>query len=113
MGASEELAHVAAIRQFRLDIAFLTGTQEWPQCEADHLWKERVFVVLPESHALTGKDEVSWHEIVHEKLIVMDSASGQEIHDYLVKRGAEGCRCRRLRSFARLGSLMKHAAPHE
>lgn len=77
--------HVAAIRQFRLDIAFLTGTQEWPQCEADHLWDERVFVVLPESHALAGKDEVSWHEIVHEKFIVMEAAPGQEIHDYLVK----------------------------
>jgi len=77
--------HVAAIRQFRLDIAFLTGTQEWPQCEADHLWDERVFVVLPETHALAEKDEVSWHEIVHEKFIVMESAPGQEIHDYLVK----------------------------
>ena len=77
--------HVAAIRQLRLDIAFLTGTREWPQCEADHLWNERVFVVLPDSHALAGKDEVSWHEIVHEKFIVMDSAPGQEIHDYLVK----------------------------
>jgi DNA-binding transcriptional LysR family regulator len=77
--------HVAAIRQFRLDIAFLTGTHEWPQCEVDHLWNERVFVVLPESHPLAGKDEVSWHEIVHEKFIVMDSAPGQEIHDYLVK----------------------------
>ena len=77
--------HVAAIRQFKLDIAFLTGTLEWPQCEADHLWNERVFVVLPESHALAEKDEVSWHEIAQEKFIVMDAAPGQEIHDYLVK----------------------------
>lgn len=44
-----------------------------------------MFVVLPETHALAKKDEVSWHEIVHEKFIVMDSAPGQEIHDYLVK----------------------------
>jgi len=77
--------HVAAIRKFRLDIAFLTGTQEWPQCEANHLWDERVFVVLPDSHALADKDEVSWHEIVDEKFIVMDAPPGQEVYDYLVK----------------------------
>jgi DNA-binding transcriptional LysR family regulator len=77
--------HVAAIRQFRLDIAFLTGTQVWPQCETIHLWHERVFVVLPEAHALVPKDEVSWHDIAHEKFIVMDAPPGQEIHDYLVK----------------------------
>lgn len=77
--------HVAAIRQFRLDIAFLTGTQEWPQCETIHLWHERVFVVLPEAHALAQKDEVSWHDIAHEKFIVMDAPPGQEVHDYLVK----------------------------
>jgi DNA-binding transcriptional LysR family regulator len=77
--------HAAAIRQCRLDIAFLTGTQEWPQCEADHLWDERVFVVLPETHPLVEKDEVSWREIADEKFIVADAAPGQEIHDYLVK----------------------------
>ncbi|MEJ2626635.1 MAG: LysR substrate-binding domain-containing protein [Pseudolabrys sp.] len=77
--------HAAAIRQCRLDIAFLTGTQEWPQCEADHLWDERVFVVLPETHPLVEKDEVSWREIADEKFIVTDAALGQEIHDYLVK----------------------------
>ena len=77
--------HVAAVRQFRLDIAFLTGTQEWLQCETVQLWHERVFVVLPEAHALAQKDEVSWHDIAHEKFIVMDAPPGQEIHDYLVK----------------------------
>ncbi|AZI35832.1 LysR family transcriptional regulator [Caenibius tardaugens] len=78
--------HVAAIRQFRLDIAFLTGTHDWPECETAHLWNERVFVVLPQGHTLAQKDEVIWSEIAHENFIVSDAPPGQEIHDYLVKR---------------------------
>jgi DNA-binding transcriptional LysR family regulator len=38
-----------------LDIAFLTGTLEWPRCETTYLWSERVFVVLPEAHALARR----------------------------------------------------------
>lgn len=64
--------HVAAIRQFRLDIAFLTGTLEWPRCETTYLWSERVFVVLPETHALAVKEEVSWQDLAHETFIVSD-----------------------------------------
>ena len=78
--------HVAAIRQLRLDIAFLTGTQERPGCETAHLWCERVFAVLPTGHALAEKDEVVWHDLAHEWFIVSDAPPGQEIHDYLVGR---------------------------
>lgn len=34
--------HVAAIRQLQLDVAFITGTSEWPDCETGTLWSERV-----------------------------------------------------------------------
>jgi DNA-binding transcriptional LysR family regulator len=39
--------HVSAIRQLRLDVAFITGTKQWSDCETDQLWSERVFAVLP------------------------------------------------------------------
>jgi DNA-binding transcriptional LysR family regulator len=81
--------HVAAIRQFRLDIAFLTGTSEWPRCETVHLWSERVFAVLPEAHVLAQRDEVSWHDLANETFIVSDAPPGQELHDYLVQQVAD------------------------
>jgi DNA-binding transcriptional LysR family regulator len=80
--------HVAAVRQIRMDIAFVTGTQEWPQCETAHLWSERVFAVLPQSHALVDQEEVCWSDLAHETFIVSDAPPGQEIHDYLVQRVA-------------------------
>jgi DNA-binding transcriptional LysR family regulator len=81
--------HVAAIQQFRTDIAFLTGTLEWQRCDTVRLWSERVFVVLPEAHALAQREEVAWHELAHETFIVSDVPPGQEVHDYLVQRIAD------------------------
>lgn len=81
--------HVSAIRQLRLDVAFITGTSQWPDCEVDQLWSERVFVVLPANHPLCGKDELNWHDLVGERFIVSDGAPGPEIHDYLVQRLAD------------------------
>lgn len=77
--------HVAAIRQFRLDVAFLTGTQGWVDCERASLWSERVFVALPVDHTLSARKELVWEDLTEETFIVCDAAPGQEIHDYLVQ----------------------------
>jgi len=81
--------HVSAVRQLRLDVAFITGTAGWPECETDHLWCERVFVVLPSDHSLASKGELDWPDLASETFIVSDTAPGPEIHDYLVQRLAD------------------------
>ncbi|MCO5081079.1 MAG: LysR family transcriptional regulator [Rhizobiaceae bacterium] len=81
--------HIAAIRQLQLDVAFITGTSAWSDCETQHLWSERVFVVLPDHHPLTVKSEVGWADLAGEVFIVSDIAPGPEIHDYLVQRLAD------------------------
>ena len=81
--------HISAIRQLTLDIAFVTGTREWPSCDTAELWFERVFAVLPRTHRLAGKDELSWHDLTHETFVVSDVSPGQEIHDYLIQRLAK------------------------
>lgn len=77
--------HVAAIRQFRLDVAFLTGRCDRPGCERVHLWSERVFVVLPDQHPLAAYEELTWYDLAEESFIVSEVAPGQEIHDHLVR----------------------------
>ena len=81
--------HVAAIRQLRLDVAFLTGTANWPQCETAYLWSEGVFAVLPKTHSLAQKEQIHWHDLAYERFIVSDAPPGQEVHDYLVQRVAD------------------------
>lgn len=81
--------HVAAIRQHNLDVAFITGTRDWPDCERVLLWSERVFVVLPDHHALANREEVVWRDLADESFIVSETAPGQEIYDHLVRRLAD------------------------
>ena len=78
--------HIAAVRQLRLDVAFVTGTKDWADCKTEFLWSERVFVVLPSGHLLAGQEELDWSELTGEKFIVSDAPPGPEIHDYLVHR---------------------------
>lgn len=81
--------HVSAIRQLRLDVAFITGTSEWLDCQTEQLWSERVFAVLPDDHPLCRKQELDWGDLASERFIVSDAAPGPEIHDYLVQRLAD------------------------
>ncbi len=81
--------HVAAIRKHQLDVAFITGTAQWPGCESQPLWSEGIYVVLPTSHRLADKRQVAFAELASESFIVSESAPGEEIHDYLVKRLAD------------------------
>nr|WP_219848919.1 LysR family transcriptional regulator [Paracoccus sp. FO-3] len=77
--------HVAAIRQLSLDVAFITGMREWVDCEREHLWSERVFVVLPDQHRLAAREDLEWRDVAEETFIVSETAPGQEIHDHLVR----------------------------
>ncbi|MBN8994772.1 MAG: LysR family transcriptional regulator [Rhizobiales bacterium] len=81
--------HVAAVRQLQLDVAFITGTGEWPGCETEQLWTEGVFAVLPTEHGLTKKQSLRWRDLDEETFIVSDAAPGPEIRDYLVQRLAD------------------------
>jgi Transcriptional regulator len=81
--------HVSAVRQLQLDVAFITGTCGWRDCETDQLWSERVFAALPEDHPLCSRGELDWHDLAGERFIVSDAAPGPEIYDYLVQHLAD------------------------
>lgn len=81
--------HAVAIRRRRLDVAFVTGTAKWEGCDSLHLWSERVYAVLPSSHQFANASQITFKDIEGESFIVSESAPGQEIHDYLVKRLAD------------------------
>lgn len=78
--------HIAAVRQLRIDVAFLTGTRNWRGCETMPLWSERVFGVLPEGHKLAGKHNLLWQDLDRETFMVSEVAPGPEIYDFLVQR---------------------------
>lgn len=81
--------HMAAVRRHEIDLAFLTGHAEAPECEVKRLWRERVFVVLSEKHELAAKERIEWADLRGRHFIVSEAEPGPEIHDYLVKHLAE------------------------
>lgn len=81
-GASD---HLPALRQHRLDIAFLTGPLQADGCDTAHLWDERVFVAMAPNCPLADRERVDWSDLRGRDFIVSKAQPGPEIHDYLVK----------------------------
>jgi hypothetical protein len=45
-----------------------------------------VFVVLPDTHVLCGKDAIAWEDLWDETFILGQSATGLAIHDHFVRQ---------------------------
>jgi DNA-binding transcriptional LysR family regulator len=86
-GASRE--QIALVRESRLDVAFVLGAPDLPNCEVAQLWTEQIFVALPQGHALCDCDEISWEVLRNEKVILCQSELGRAIHDRLITRLAQ------------------------
>ena len=86
-GASIE--QIALVRKNRLDVAFVLGTPDVPDCEIAQLWTEHMFVALPLAHALSESDGITWEALRDEHFIVCQTEKGRAMHDHVIKRLAE------------------------
>jgi DNA-binding transcriptional LysR family regulator len=48
------------------------------------LWREKIFVALPETHRLAGDGAIEWSALRDERFIVGREQPGPQIHDYVV-----------------------------
>lgn len=78
--------NLARLRAEQLDIAFVMGEPVARDCDVVRFWSERVFVVLPDTHALCAKDAIFWEDLRSETFILSRSEHGLAIHDYLIQR---------------------------
>ena len=78
-------ALLTALRQRRLDIAFLIGSGETTSVDTAELWSEPVHVVLPAGHRLAHQEEISWSELEGERFLATQSECGAEVHDHVVR----------------------------
>ena len=85
----EPLDDIAAVRQHRLDVAFVTGESALTDCNVVQLWTERVFVVLPTRHRLAALSGIGWPDLRGERFVVSEAQPGSDISDYLMKHLAE------------------------
>jgi DNA-binding transcriptional LysR family regulator len=59
-----------AIRRRTFDIAFMNGRCRARSCMSSAVWEERLAVLLPAGHPLSGRRAVSWADLAGEELLI-------------------------------------------
>jgi len=79
---------VMQLRAGLLDIVFVAGTPELPDCHSRRIWTEPLLAVLPERHPLAGRSAVTWADLADETFLVRYGGTGPQIHSHIVLRHA-------------------------
>lgn len=79
---------VMQLRDDRLDVAFVAGRPELPDCHSRPIWTEPLVAVLPEGHPLAGQSAVTWADLAGETFLVRHGGTGPQVHSYIVLRHA-------------------------
>lgn len=77
---------VMQLRADRLDVAFVAGKPELPDCHTRPIWTEPLMAVLPDGHRLTDQSAVTWADLVGETFLVRHGGTGPQVHDHIVLR---------------------------
>ncbi|WP_281804250.1 LysR family transcriptional regulator [Methylocystis echinoides] len=77
---------VMQLRADRLDVVFIAGTPELPDCHTRPIWTEPLVAVLPDRHRLAGQPAISWADLVGETFLVRHGGTGPQVHDHIVLR---------------------------
>ena len=79
---------VMQLRADRLDVVFVAGTPELPDCHTRPIWTESLVAVLPDGHRLAGQSAVTWADLVGETFLVRYGGTGPQVYDHIVLRFA-------------------------
>lgn len=77
---------VIQLRADLLDVTFVAGSPEFPDCHSRRLWNERLLAVLPSRHPLADGAGITWPDLAGDTFIVRRGGTGPQVHDHIVKR---------------------------
>jgi len=77
---------VNQLRADRLDVAFVAGTPELPDCRSTRIWTEPLVVALPASHPLAERNGVTWADLAGEAFLVRHGGTGPQVHNHILRR---------------------------
>ncbi len=77
---------VMQLRADRLDVTFVAGSPEFPDCHSRRIWSERLLAALPSRHPLADGAGITWAELAGETFIVRHGGTGPQVHDHIVTR---------------------------
>lgn len=77
---------VMQLRTDRLDVTFVAGSPEFPDCHARRIWSERLLAALPSRQPPAEGAGITWADLAGETFIVRHAGTGPQVHDHIVKR---------------------------
>ncbi|PRD41294.1 LysR family transcriptional regulator [Phyllobacterium phragmitis] len=86
---------IAEVREGKLDVAFVAGVPNPPDCHCKVLWSEPLLAALPSTDARVECGGLCWRDPVEDQFLVRSGGTGPEIHEGIVRRFEEhGCLAR-------------------
>lgn len=83
-GATRDV--VMQLRAAHLDIAFVAGKPQLPDCHSQLIWTEPLVAALPDRHRLADRPIVTWADLAAETFLVRYGGTGPQVHDHIVQR---------------------------
>jgi DNA-binding transcriptional LysR family regulator len=82
----------AAVRERRLDVAFMTSHTLWPHAVTEPLYRERLVAALPEDHPLVGQEALDWGTLRDEMFLVQGWDDNQSVREFYASFMGSGVR---------------------
>jgi len=77
---------ITQLRAGELDIAFVVGTPDVPDCRSRPVWTEQLVVALSDRHPLSEQEHVNWTNLAGETFLVRPGGPGPQVHDHILMR---------------------------
>jgi DNA-binding transcriptional LysR family regulator len=74
------------VRRRQVDVALIPDATRVTGCDCMPLWRERLYVVLPEGHKLSEREQVSWSDLRAERFILRRATYGRLICERALKQ---------------------------
>lgn len=74
------------VRQGSLDVAFVIGTPQIPDCHSKQLWAEALFVAVSEADPRSDAEAFYWHDVKDDLFLVRYGGTGPQAHEHIVRR---------------------------
>ncbi len=77
---------IVQVRSCKIDVAFVVGAFELPDCHSRPIWTEALMAALPVDHPLADQSGVTWDDLSAEQFLVRHGGTGPQVQDHIVLR---------------------------
>lgn len=80
---------IALVRDGKLDVAFVVGAVQAPDCHTRQLWSEPMVIALQADHRLADRQSLIWLDLAEETFLIRHGGTGPQVFDHVVRRLSE------------------------